>query len=125
MKVVNGIQLSNEEHETVVNFVTLIDKIHRIVPNKAKETLAEYFIKQMDENLNIDHFHSFWDMGANKLKIAKNDKVKMVIDIPEEMYNRIVVVPRCSTPIDAYNDRATFVKAIRNGTVITEKESEE
>lgn len=50
--------------------------------------------------------------------------MKMIIDIPEEMYNRIVVAPRCASSIDAYNDRNIFVKAIQNGTVLTETESE-
>ncbi|MCR5312168.1 MAG: hypothetical protein K6E54_00700 [Bacteroidaceae bacterium] len=45
--------------------------------------------------------------------------MRLMIDIPDEMYKRIAVAPRCASPIDAYNDRDDFVKAIQNGTPIS------
>ncbi len=42
--------------------------------------------------------------------------MKLIIDIDEEMYNRIALTPRCASLLDAYNDRDMFVKAIQRGT---------
>lgn len=42
--------------------------------------------------------------------------MQIVIDIPEDVYNRIALAPRCASLLDAYNDRDMFVKAIQNGT---------
>lgn len=42
--------------------------------------------------------------------------MQIVIDIPDEMYRRIALAPRCATGLDAYRDRDAFVKAIQNGT---------
>lgn len=42
--------------------------------------------------------------------------MKIVIDIPENMYQRIAVAPRCASGLDAFKDRDMFVKAIQEGT---------
>lgn len=41
--------------------------------------------------------------------------MKIVIDIPEDMYQRIAVTPRCASGLDAFKDRDVFVKAIQKG----------
>ena len=42
--------------------------------------------------------------------------MKIVIDIPEEVYKRVVVSPRCTPVLDAFEDRDLFVKALQSGT---------
>ena len=41
--------------------------------------------------------------------------MEIVIDIPEEVYKRVVVSPRCTPVLDAFEDRDLFVKALQNG----------
>lgn len=47
--------------------------------------------------------------------------MKMVVDIPEEIYNRVVVAPRCASDLNAYTDRDMFVKALRTGTLLPQE----
>lgn len=44
---------------------------------------------------------------------------RIVIEISDDMYNRIAAAPRCADILDAYKDRNEFCKAIQNGTVIS------
>ncbi len=44
---------------------------------------------------------------------------RIVIEISDDMYNRIAASPRCADGLDAYKDRDEFCKAIQNGTVIS------
>lgn len=42
--------------------------------------------------------------------------IELVIKIPEDIYHRVVVSPRCATFLDAFRDRDMFVKALQTGT---------
>ena len=42
--------------------------------------------------------------------------MKLVIDIPEEMYKRLAKAPRIATFEECVKDRKMFVTAIQNGT---------
>lgn len=44
--------------------------------------------------------------------------MKIIIDIPEEIYKRVVKAPRCATFFDAFTDRDIFCKALKNGTPV-------
>ena len=46
--------------------------------------------------------------------------MEIVIKIPEEVYKRVVVSPRCTPVLDAFEDRDLFVKALQNGTPLPE-----
>ena len=42
--------------------------------------------------------------------------MEIVIKIHEEVYKRVVVSPRCTPVLDAFEDRDLFVKSLQNGT---------
>ena len=46
--------------------------------------------------------------------------MKIVIDIPDELYKRIAVTPRCASDMDAIRDRDVFVKAIQEGELLSD-----
>lgn len=46
--------------------------------------------------------------------------IELVIKIPNDIYHRVVVSPRCATFLDAFRDRDIFVKALQTGTPLPE-----
>ena len=42
--------------------------------------------------------------------------IELVIKIPNDIYHRVVVSPRCATSLDAFRDRDIFVKALQTST---------
>lgn len=46
--------------------------------------------------------------------------MKLIIEIPDEIYARIVKAPRCVTDLDAFKDRDMFVKALQKGQPLPE-----
>jgi len=46
--------------------------------------------------------------------------IELVIKIPNDIYHRVVVSPRCATFLDAFRDRDIFVKALQTGIPLPE-----
>lgn len=47
--------------------------------------------------------------------------MKIIIDINEELYNRILTAPKCVTDIDVFEDKVAFIKAIKDSTPFYEE----
>ena len=51
--------------------------------------------------------------------------MKIVIDIEEELYNRILTAPKCVTDIDVFEDKVAFIKAIKDSTPFSKEYNDE
>ena len=50
--------------------------------------------------------------------------MKLLIDIPDKIYNRVAGAPRCADILDAFEDRDMFVKALQTGTIVNTVQTE-